>query len=126
MFRVIICGSRWFNDMSFIYKKLDALLINQKDVEIIDGGCPGVDQVAEMYAHDRELKNTIFHAKWQKYGKGAGPKRNEEMAVSSPTPDGCVAFWDGESRGTLNMIAIAKAKNIPVKIIKISKQNKIK
>ena len=42
-----------------------------------------------------------YPADWRRYGKKAGPIRNEEMAKEANI---CFALWDGESRGTLDMI----------------------
>lgn len=116
-FRVVVCGSRYFNDLKFIYEKLDFYLSNQiKNVEIVQGDFDGPDRISQMYAHDRELLLTTFHAEWGKYGKRAGPIRNEEMARYSIA---CIAFWDGKSRGTLSMINFAKQYNLKLKIIKV-------
>jgi len=55
-----------------------------------------------------------FPAEWNKFGKAAGPKRNKEMAIAA---DALIAFWDGKSRGTKNMIELAKQKGLKVKVI---------
>ena len=49
------------------------------------------------------------------YGKAAGMMRNKQMLDFA---DALVAFWDGESRGTENMLDIAANKGIPVRIIR--------
>ena len=54
-------------------------------------------------------------ADWDRHGKGAGPIRNRAMAKSGA--DRCLAFWDGESRGTLDMITVATKHGIPVRIV---------
>jgi hypothetical protein len=40
--------------------------------------------------------------------------RNYRMADNA---DALIAFWDGTSRGTANMINIARKKNLPVRVI---------
>jgi hypothetical protein len=47
----------------------------------------------------------MFPAKWDKYGKAAGPLRNREMAAYA---DALILVWDGKSRGSANMLAEAK------------------
>lgn len=56
-----------------------------------------------------------FPAKWKEYGKAAGFVRNSEMADYS---DMLIAFWDGKSKGTKNMIDNAKKKKVKVKVVK--------
>lgn len=41
------------------------------------------------------------------------PKRNEEMAIYA---NALVAFWDGKSKGTKNMIEVAKSNHLKVSI----------
>ena len=45
--------------------------------------------------------------------KAAGPKRNEQMANDADT---LIAFWDGESKGTRDMIQIATQLDMKVSI----------
>lgn len=54
-------------------------------------------------------------ADWDKHGKSAGYKRNEEMARNA---DALIAFWDGKSKGTKHMIDIARECNLPARIVK--------
>ena len=56
-----------------------------------------------------------FIPNWQFYGKAAGEKRNIEMAKHA---NGLIAFWDGKSKGTKNMIEIAKKHNLRLWIFK--------
>lgn len=53
-------------------------------------------------------------ADWDGKGKAAGYIRNAEMADYA---DALIAFWDDESRGTGNMIALAQDKGLKVRII---------
>ena len=50
-----------------------------------------------------------------KYGRAAGPIRN--TAMLDMKPDELIAFWDGRSRGTKNMIDQATARGVPVEIL---------
>ena len=49
-----------------------------------------------------------------KYGKSAGPRRNQQMVVDC---DYCILFWDGKSRGTKNDIDLCKKYNKPYKLL---------
>ena len=44
---------------------------------------------------------------------GAGHKRNKQMVEEA---DALIAFWDGESTGTLSTINYAKEKGIAVRV----------
>ena len=113
--RIIIAGGRDFTDYDFLKKTLDNV-IQVDDFEVVSGACRGVDTLGERYAQEKGLgMPKIFEADWDQYGRGAGPIRNEEMARYA---DGLVAFWDGESRGTANMIKIAKRYGLEIKIIR--------
>jgi len=100
--KVIIAGSRNFNDQYFIDSKLKFYLSQLKCTELIHGGCRGVDALAGRYAIENDIPYKLFLADWDKYGKSAGPRRNAEMAEYG---DYLIVFWDGKSRGTKNMIS---------------------
>ncbi|MBC8266293.1 MAG: DUF2493 domain-containing protein [Flavobacteriales bacterium] len=116
MKKVIIAGSRDFNNFSKLKSVCDFLLKDFKKVVIISGGAKGADQLGERYAELRGFKVKLYKADWKKYGKSAGIKRNAEMAEYA---DMLIAFWDGKSKGTANMISLAKKANIQVNIISI-------
>ncbi len=69
--------------------------------------------LGERYSKENEYKIERHPANWQKYGRAAGPKRNEEMAKLC---DMAICFWDGKSKGTKSMIDFAKKHNKPLKI----------
>lgn len=113
MFRVIIAGSRDFDDYLLLQDHADYMLSRQEDIEIVSGGASGADALGERYAKDRGYKLKIFPADWAKYGRRAGPIRNREMAEYA---DALLAYWDGKSRGTKNMIEEARARGLKVSI----------
>jgi len=113
--KVIIAGSRKFNDYKKLCKICDHLLQNQTNIEIVSGTAKGADKLGEQYAKERGFKLTKFPANWNKYGKAAGPKRNQQMAQYA---DALIAFWDGKSRGTKNMITLARSLKLRIKIYK--------
>ena len=123
MTRVIIAGSRKFNDYQKMLLTLDRLgvhLINTIDpVEIVSGHARGADELGERFAEVYGYPLKIFPADWDKYGKAAGPIRNEQMAKYASEADRgiLIAFPIGESRGTRNMIEIAKRYGLEVEVI---------
>ena len=105
--RTIIAGSR-----KITYYKI-VLNAIRKSIEIsgirptcvISGGANGIDKLGEKFAKEFEFPLEIHNAEWDKYGNKAGFVRNEQMALVS---DALIAIWDGESKGTMHMINLAK------------------
>lgn len=117
MYRVIIAGSRSFNNKDFLYKKVDEVLstITDKDIEIVHGNCRGADLLGERYAIDHGLKVIAFPAYWNKFGNKAGYIRNKQMAEYAQETGGTlIAFPIGESKGTRMMIELAKKHRLSV------------
>ena len=116
MFKLIIAGGREFNNYYLLWNKVSYLLKDKDgdDVEIVSGGAKGADSLGEKFARSKEMMIKIFPAKWTSQGKSAGPIRNKNMADYA---DALVAFWDGKSSGTGDMIDAAKEKNLPVRIV---------
>jgi len=117
--RIIIAGGRDFSDQPLMCEKVDFYLshIREKGVPIIiiSGTARGADSEGETYAVSRGIPIERYPAEWDKYGKSAGYRRNEEMAKVA---DGLIAFWDGKSRGTKHMIDLAHQHNLEVKIVR--------
>lgn len=115
--RIIVSGDRdWRGDEVMKY----VLSMLPKDTQITHGACRGADLTFQQLALERNhLHGTSFdiigqEADWKKYGKGAGPKRNQAMLDTCPQ-EAVIAFHDNiqESKGTRNMIMLAnKAKVI--------------
>lgn len=121
MTRVIIAGSRLFNDEDLFDCTIYDLLswIPSEELEIVSGGCSGADAMGEEYAERWGIQCSVFMADWGKYGKAAGPIRNEEMAKYASEADHgmLIAFPIGESRGTRNMVKLAKQYGLEVHVI---------
>ena len=121
MVKVIIAGSREFNDYNFLTKKVDFLLQNKIDktkpnsnIEIVSGTAKGADTLGEKYAKERGFALKRFPANWKLYKKRAGYIRNKQMRNYA---DICIVFWDGKSRGSKHMIDLAKETNMPIRVV---------
>lgn len=117
MLRLIVAGSRGFNDYELLKRKLDYVLRNRVDerITIVSGTAKGADQLGEQYAKERGYALMRYPADWDKHGKSAGYIRNKEMAKNA---DGLIAFWDGKSRGTKHMIDLAREQGLKVIIVR--------
>ncbi len=133
MQKVIIAGGRTFDRYDILRKVLNAKF---KEPFIVVSGCAnGADRLGERYAREFNLAVEQHPADWNNiqaepchikynsrgaYNALAGHNRNREMLQSVlDNPDGgcLVAFWDGKSTGTRNMINIAREAGIPVHVI---------
>ena len=116
-FRVIIAGTRYFNDYAVLCAVCDRLLADKVkqgfQIVIVSGGCAGADMLGEAYAKERGYQVKRYPAQWERYGKKAGRIRNAEMANNA---DALIAYWNGESRGTRHMIETAREKGLAVRI----------
>ena len=84
--------------------------------EVIQGCAEGADKCGEAWAKENMVAIRHFRitkAQWEKYGKSAGPRRNRAMAQVA---DCLVAFWDGKSRGTKNMIEEALKRGLEIHV----------
>jgi hypothetical protein len=111
-FRVIIAGGRDFDDFRFLCKKCMFKLQDKTNVVIVSGTAKGADQLGEKFAKFMGYEIKQFPANWD-LGLVAGMLRNREMAEYA---DALIAFWDGKSKGTKNMIEEAQKRNLQVAI----------
>lgn len=114
--RVIVAGSRKFQNYPFLQSKLKHLLsrLDKENLEIVSGGAYGADKLGEDYAENHDIPLKIFPANWDRYGKSAGYKRNKQMAEYATH---LVAFWNGTSKGTKHMIDLAKEHGLKVRVV---------
>lgn len=115
---IAIVGSRAYKYLENIEYKMnqyaDMLFSNNLPMPtVISGGAKGPDSVAVEVAKELGWKYEVYRANWYKYGKAAGHKRNSIIVAKSNL---MWAFWDGESRGTLDSITKAVKACLPVEI----------
>lgn len=113
-FRVIIAGGREFNDYELLSTKCDFFFSNRRPTAIVCGEARGADTLGKRYAKEHGIPVRSFPADWNTYGKKAGYIRNEEMAQNA---DALIAFWDGKSPGTKNMIELAQKKGLAYRVV---------
>lgn len=109
--RLLICGSRkWDN-----YDRIYALLKAHKPSLVIEGGARGADTMAGQAAEELGIPYLIYLANWTKWGKKAGPIRNQEM-LEKGKPDEVWAFSNNivGSPGTTDMIKRSLMAHLPV------------
>lgn len=114
--RVLITGSRNYNKPLRLYFVLDEVdTFNGPIKTIVHGGASGADSYAGIWARERGITEEVHMADWDRHGRAAGPIRNQEMVDLGA--DLCIAFPQGESRGTRHCIAAAHKAGIQVAVI---------
>ena len=106
MYRVIVAGGRDFDNYPHMREMLDKVLAGLgEDAEIVSGHAKGADRLGERYAVEKGLRLRVMPADWKSLGRIAGIFRNQRMLdyASEETPM-VVAFWDGSSRGTADIL----------------------
>jgi hypothetical protein len=130
--RIIVAGGRDFNDYDYLKKSIRGVLFElenrklcgslnifktKQEICFIGGKAKGADTLGEEFAYEFGFPFVGFAANWDLYGKKAGYLRNTEMAKYATQENNhavLIAFWDGKSKGTENMINTAKENGIEV------------
>jgi hypothetical protein len=97
--KVIIAGGRDFDNYEYLSEVMNSL--DFIVTEVVCGGARGADSLGEKWAKTNGVQLKYFYPNWDGLGKAVGHIRNREMAEYG---DYLVAFWDGKSKGTQNMI----------------------
>ena len=119
--RVLICGSRNWNDptpMNAVLAGLDVLAEGSNEpLVVIHGDAPGADRLAGSLAKRWGATVIAEPADWNKHGKAAGPIRNQKM-LDEHKPDVVYAFRSsGKSNGTDDMCKRARDAHLPTYVI---------
>ena len=115
--------------------KIEKLTVKNR-CEIPVGGAVEVEVAEEVHIHSdlgkqcygqfylrkclakKGLQQKVFSpfpANWKAHGRAAGPIRNAQMASVSHA---LIAFWDGKSRETKNMIDTATKRGLQVAVVR--------
>ena len=115
--KLIIAGSRGIsNPYDKVLLAIDKFQLFPID-EVISGTARGIDKAGEEYANSRGIPLKKFPASWSLFGRWAGSVRNAEMAGYADT---LLAIWDGQSKGTKNMIETARKQELKVHIYHVT------
>ena len=112
---ILVAGSRSFADKELLARILGENV--KADDTIVEGGAKGVDSMAREWAEARGISVTEIKADWTKYGRAAGPKRNDTMTAFIAEHGGRAVFiWDGQSKGTRQCITSAMKRGISCRV----------
>lgn len=99
--KAIVAGGRKLQVTDSAVAVVIELLQRLNITEVVSGGAPGGDQIGETAANRLEIPVTHFAPSWEKFGRGAGPIRNEEMATHVGPKGVCILLPGGS--GTADM-----------------------
>ena len=108
--KLLIVGSRSITDF-----ELSPYVSDSVDC-IISGGAKGIDSLAEEYADQHGLAKIIVLPQYDRYGRVAPLKRNEQMVELA---DEILIIWDGVSTGTAYTVKYAQKQGKPITMIRI-------
>jgi len=109
--RVLVTGGRSYSNRLVVWENLDWLHQRKGIAVVIEGGATGADTLAREWAAYNHVCRFICPADWDRYGKSAGPIRNQLM-LTMTQPDVVVAFPGGS--GTDNMVQQAIGAGVDV------------
>lgn len=122
--RIIVAGTRTFSNYELLENELNDFISElhqkypDKQVVMITGAAKGADQLGSLYARNHSIPLKEFPADWNTYGRSAGPIRNQQMLdYALHGVPALIVFWDGKSRGTKNIISIAKRCNVQTEVV---------
>ena len=103
--KIAFVGSRDFTNFNFIEDKVNEFIsecgVEINNVIIVSGGANSVDTLAENFADKYNLEKEIYLPDKSIKNNSRFHIRNQKIVDAS---DVIIAFWDGESPGTLSTI----------------------
>lgn len=122
---LLICGDRKWNKIEPIRREIKKLIKEYEILIVFEGDCDGADKLGGEIAEDEfGLFVDSNPAKWDMYGKAAGPIRNGEMLHKLLTKVQTdkylvLAFHPDlrKSKGTKNMVYISRNAGVEVRVI---------
>lgn len=114
--KLLVCGGRDYTDEREAFRVLDSIRLEHPVSMVIQGGARGADFLGRTWAERRLIPFAEYPADWNRHGKGAGPRRNQQM-LDDGKPDLVVAFHGGV--GTADMVRRAIDGGVPVKRVAV-------
>jgi len=121
--KILIVGSRAWIDLGLIAHELqlvrDKYAAQEQSVMVIHGGARGADSLSSKAAHMLGLAVHVYEADWARYGRAAGPKRNQTMIDENPDITLALVVHDDlkNSRGTKDCLNRILRTKIPVRYV---------
>ena len=97
--RVIIAGSREIEGIN-VDAAVTASGFRSEIDEVVSARAVGVNRAGQEWAALAHIPVKVFPSEWERYGKSADAKRNEQMVEYA---DALVLIWNGKSTGVRSL-----------------------
>lgn len=122
--KTIIAGSRDIASQDLVFDAIESAMEEGFDIsEVVSGTADGVDSIGEKWADEKDIEVERFP--YKNYLEGnpndiAPLIRNTKMAEYA---DQAIIVWDGESKGTEDMISKAQEKDLDLYVERTDMRN---
>ena len=111
--RLLITGSRYFNDAALMHAAISDAVSTLRGfgftrIVLVHGGARGADTLAAQIGRSIGLEIEAHPARWDVFGRAAGPVRNREMVELGA--DLVLAFPVGESRARAGACSLLRRR----------------
>lgn len=111
---VLACGSQGWDRPELVGERLARL---PAGTVVVHGQCPrGADLHVALHCRALGIEQRPYAAKWRSAGRDAGWQRNRRMLDEEPEVELVLAFWDGASPGTKDMIDESRRRGLKVEV----------
>lgn len=116
MKRILICGDREWTNESLMRQEIRRFSDMFGPFLLVHGAARGADTMAGAICEEMGFPVEAYPADWKRYGRAAGPIRNQQMLDTGP--DFVLAFHGhlNESKGTKHMVEIARKASVTTMI----------
>ncbi len=111
--RVAIVGSRSFTNAELHKKKLDAFFARALPMEILLGCNKGCDDLTERWA----IANYVPVVHFPLVGGRSASERDRRNTAMLSEATHLVAFWQDKTSEVAEIVALAKSRNLPSRIV---------
>lgn len=115
--KTIIAGSRTIQSRELVFEVIQDAIDNGFEIDqVVSGTAEGVDSIGEEWAERNDVEIQRFP--YEEYLDDNRPKvaplvRNKKMAEYA---DQAIIIWDGESKGTEDMISKAEGEDLDIHV----------
>lgn len=115
MNRLLVFGDRNWTDEVLVRR----LLFNLPHLTLIHGAARGADTIAGRVAAEFGWRVHAYPADWNRYGRAAGPIRNQQM-LDEGKPEAAICFHDdlSASKGSRDMAQRCLLAHLPIWLVR--------
>lgn len=115
--RVLVFGDRNWTDGQAIERRLREIHAFTPIEFVIEGEARGADTLAKEAAYRIGIRVEPFPADWARYGRAAGPVRNQQMLDEGvPTRGLCFHSNITKSKGSADMLRRCRKAGLPTEV----------